>query len=347
MPIRPSSSAAIRQLMAALGGPDEVQREAAIARLAVIGTRAVEHLLEEFPLASTARMRAAMLRALESSADARVVTIAREALADSSADVATAALAVLRTAAAGKAPHVAREALDALVAVVLDRGRPAAVRLAAFDALGGLPPSIVDPVRAALAADPDPHVAGRADPARGRDKPKAPGSAQAAAWAAAVDGTLPPTPEAMKAALHDAAATARLTELQRVVDHVRAREMGESDARQRAEWRVVRGAAHQALAARGSRLALYDLRDSLGLEEGRLPVSFLAAIEEIGDASCIEPLAAAYEASSRSGDPWWRDHVAAAFRAIVLREGLTRRHLVVKRALSRWPEATAALMART
>ena len=36
MAIRPSSSAEIRQLIAALGGEDEVAREAAIARLAVL-----------------------------------------------------------------------------------------------------------------------------------------------------------------------------------------------------------------------------------------------------------------------------------------------------------------------
>jgi hypothetical protein len=137
--------------------------------------------------------------------------------------------------------------------------------------------------------------------------------------------------------------TARLTELQRLVDLVRAREQQERDVAVREEWRAVRGAVHQALAARNSRLALYDLRDSL-LGPDRLPVAFLAALEEIGDATCLETLAAAYDASSR-GDPWWREHVATAFRAIVQREGLTRRHAAVKRAMSRWPDATADLMA--
>ena len=113
----------------------------------------------------------------------------------------------------------------------------------------------------------------------------------------------------------------------------------------REEWRAVRGAAHQALAARSSRLALYDLRDSL-MGEDRLPVAFLAALEEIGDETCLEPLAAAYDASSRSGDAWWREHVATAFRAIVAREGLTRRHTSVKRALARWPDSAADLLLR-
>ena len=111
----------------------------------------------------------------------------------------------------------------------------------------------------------------------------------------------------------------------------------------REEWCAVRAALHQALAGRNSRLALYDLRDSL-LAAERLPVAFLAAMEEIGDATCLDTLAAAYDQSSRSGDPWWRQHLAAAFRAIVQREGLTRRHAALKRVLTRWPDATADLM---
>ena len=113
----------------------------------------------------------------------------------------------------------------------------------------------------------------------------------------------------------------------------------------REEWRALRGAVHQALAARNSRLALYDLRDSL-LTADRLPVAFLAAMEEIGDATCLDTIAAAYDESSRSGDTWWREHLASAFRAIVQREGLTRRHASLKRVLARWPDATADLMGR-
>ena len=113
----------------------------------------------------------------------------------------------------------------------------------------------------------------------------------------------------------------------------------------REEWRAVRGALHQALAARNSRLALYDLRDSL-LTSERLPGAFVAAMEEIGDATCLDPLAAAYDESSRSGDTWWREHLAAAFRAIVQREGLTRRHAPLKRVLARWPDAASELMGR-
>jgi hypothetical protein len=342
MPIRPSSTAEIRQLIDALGGTDDVRREAAVARLAVIGPRAVEHLLQDYPAAATARARAGMLRALEVSGDPRVVPLARRALDDPSStpEIVAAASGVLRAFLGAIQPNVARDALDALVAIALDHARPAELRTAAVDALHDLPASILEPVQQTLARDPDVRVRERVS-----SLPNRPGE-PAHVWRDAVDGRLPSSPAAMKTAVAALGSTARLIELQHIVDAIRLHETRETDPARRAEWRAVRGAAHQALAGRGSRLALYDLRDSL-LEPERLPVAFLAALEEIGDATCLEPLAAAYDASSRSGDAWWREHVAAAFREIVQREGLTRRHAAVKRALARWPEATADLMARS
>lgn len=341
MPIRPSSSAEIRQLIDALGGTDEVRRESAVARLAVIGARAAEHLLQEFPSA-TGAARAGMLRAFDAIGEARALPLARAALPDRSPETVAAAIGVLRGFLDSPQPALARDALDALVATALDGGRPAAARLAALDALRVLPDDVREAVRTNLVDDADPVVRARAAP------PRPEGAASErddAGWASAVDGRLPATPALLKQALAARRGTARLTELQRLVDHLRAREQRESDAGRREEWRAVRGAVHQALAARNSRLALYDLRDSL-LEPERLPVAFLAALEEIGDATCLETLAAAYDASSRSGDAWWREHVATAFRAIIQREGLTRRHAAVKRTMARWPEAAADLLAR-
>ncbi len=341
MPIRPSSSAEIRQLIEALGGADDVRREAAVARLAVIGPRAVEHLLQQYP-AATARGRAGMLRALEASGDARVLPLARQSLDDplSSPEIAGATIGVLRAFLGSNQRDVARDALDALLTVALDHAKPAELRTAAVDAMRDLPASVVEPMRQTLARDPNVLVRERVE-----SPPEQPGQ-PAMVWRDAVEGRLPSSPAMMKAAVAAFAGAARLIELQHVVDAIRLHEAHEADALRRAEWRSVRGIVHQALAARGSRLALYDLRDSL-LEPERLPVTFLAAIEEIGDATCLEPLAAAYDASSRSGDAWWREHLAAAFRAIVRRDGLTRRHAAVKRALARWPDATADLMARS
>jgi hypothetical protein len=311
MPIKPPPGAEIRGLIAALDAADAVTRESAVARLTLVAPRAVDALLRAYEPASPGG-RVGILRALERVASPRMLPIARAALAASDTDVHMAAIALLRAITISGHPAASRDALDVLVAVALDDTRPAAVRNAARDAAG---------LSAAAGA-----------PLREDD-----------VWTAAIEGQLPTTPETLRNAVQARRGSARLTDLQRLVDRVRARERKEDDPARREQWRVVRGALHQALAARNSRLALYDLRDSL-LEPERLPVAFLAAIEEIGDASCVETLAAAYDASSRSGDTWWREHLASAFRAIVQREGLTRRHAAIKRALSRWPEATSQLM---
>ena len=100
----------------------------------------------------------------------------------------------------------------------------------------------------------------------------------------------------------------------------------------------MRGVLHQHLGARGSRLALYDLREALESAQGPLPVGFLSASAVIGDTSCLTPLARAW-VESASDDRWWRDHIAEAFSAIVAREALTRRHPVLKSILERWPSA--------
>ena len=344
MPIRPSPGPAIRPLIDALGGDDEVKRESAVARLAVIGPRAVEALLQQYAGAAV-RLQSGILRALEAVTDPRALPIARAAVNSPHPEIAVAAVGVLRAFLASPVPEIARDALDAIVASALDPDRPATCRLAALDALRVLPPDVREAVRKNLSEDKDPDVRARAASSLTPGTSHGAPPDDEAVWREAVAGRLPGSPAPLKRALAARRAAARLTELQHLVDHLRGREQREPVAERREEWRALRGAVHQALAVRNSRLALYDLRDSL-LDPDRLPVTFLAALEEIGDATCLETLAAAYEASSRSGDAWWREHVAAAFRAIVLREGLTRRHAAVKRMMSRWPEAAADLMAR-
>ena len=335
MPIKPSAGAEVRHLIDALAGDDDVALEAAIARLAVVGPRAIEHLLQEFPSASlTARV--GMLRVFEAAEDPRTLALSRTSLDDPSRTVQSAAVAAIRSLLASDAANVARDALDALLAVAVNRHRDPEVRAAAIDALHDAPADVRAALEATLSADAD--LAVRIRAGRGPQRTHA-------NWTDVVAGTLPASPNALKRIVAAVRTTARLTELQRVVDHLRAHEQRETDRHAREEWRAVRGALHQALAARNSRLALYDLRDSL-LGSERLPVAFLAALEEIGDATCLEPLAAAYDASSRSSDTWWREHVATAFRAIVQREGLTRRHAAMKRVVARWPDAAADLMAR-
>jgi hypothetical protein len=157
MAIRPSSSAEIRQLIAALGGEDEVAREAAVARLAVLGERAVEHLLTEFPNA-TPRARTGMLRAFEAAADPRTFAVARAALQDASATMQIAAIGTIRTFLASSRPALSRDALDALIDTALDQRRVSIVRIAAYEVLRDLPADAHDPIRDTLAADPDPDV---------------------------------------------------------------------------------------------------------------------------------------------------------------------------------------------
>jgi hypothetical protein len=95
------------------------------------------------------------------------------------------------------------------------------------------------------------------------------------------------------------------------------------------------------LALRGSRVALYDLRETLEDRSMRLPVSFLTALHVVGDASCLEPLASAWDAAAadRTAEGVrWRQQLASAFRAITHREKITRRHAVMKRIAARWPK---------
>src|SRR5436190_22328304 len=79
-PIKASNAAEIRQLIAAVGTTDDVRREAAIARLAVIGARAVDGLLKAYKSTSDREMRIAILRALEPSGDGRTMAVARQAI---------------------------------------------------------------------------------------------------------------------------------------------------------------------------------------------------------------------------------------------------------------------------
>ena len=85
MVIKASASAEIRPLVDALSGDDEVRREAAIARLAVIGERAVDRLVRAYRSASARDARVAILRALEAIPDPRSLALARAAVVDAAA----------------------------------------------------------------------------------------------------------------------------------------------------------------------------------------------------------------------------------------------------------------------
>jgi hypothetical protein len=337
MVIKASAASEIRQLIGALGGGDEVRREAAIARLAVIGARAVDGLRRAYASAENRDTKVAVLRALESTGDGRTIAIARQAITEGG-DVAAAGAAALRGLLDSPHGPTSTDALDVLVATALDRTADRAVRLAAFDALQGIPEGVRARVAEALRSDPDERLKARAADA----------SLNAASgddvWQDALEGKLPDSPAVLREAATTRSASAALSSLQKMIDACRAHEGAVTRAK-RQEWQALRGALHQALALRGSRIAVYDLRESLEDIKGHLPTSFLAALHVVGDQSCLEPLAAAYGRADPA-DAWWRTQLAGAFRAIARRERVTRRHVVVKRIEARWPDAVRELTAR-
>ncbi len=330
MVIKASAASEVRTLVAALEGDDVVHREAAIARLAVIGARAVEKLTAAYAGTSDRVARLAMLRALEAIGDHRSGPLARQAIKEGG-DVAVAAAGVLRALLLSRDDAAATAALDTLVAAALDRQADHRLRLAAFEALQDMPGDVRTRVGQALRDDPDGTLR---TGARAADRDAAEAEA---AWTDALEGRLPDDPRGLRDTLATRGATAPLNTLQKMIDQVR-RKGDDVPRAQREGWLMLRGSLHQVLALRGSRVALYDLRESLEHHTGTLPVSFLAALHVLGDQSCLEALAAAY-ARAGSTDVRWRHQLASAFRAIQRREKLTARHAAIKRLAARWPDA--------
>ena len=325
-------------LLAGLRADDPLKREAAIARLTLIGARAVGRLVDFLSASDRGPERAAALRVLEGVGDPRVLDPVLGCLNDGDADVAVAAVSA---AAAFLKGARGADVLDRLMATALDARRPQVVRLAAIDALAWLDSITLKPLWKRLAADALPAVRSRAETAAGHTAVQDP----AQTLAAACEGDLPDA-GAVRQAIVDGGSAIALPVLHQLIERIRERESSSGEPR-RAEWTKTRAAAHIALAQRGSRLALYDLREALEGATTPLPVEFLAALSQIGDASCIEPIAAAYARSVRAGVPsndWWRQHLVGAFRTIVEKERLTKRHAVIKKVVKRWGRAANDLV---
>ena len=353
MVIKASAATEIRTLLDALTRGDDIHREAAVARLAVIGARAIDRLMRAYGEAGDRATKAAILRVFEAVGDRRTLAIARAALRDGG-DVAVAAAAALRPLLTSDHAAAAADALDALVSAALDANNEQRVRLAAIDALEDVPGDARDRLTAALAADPGKDMR-RAAKAIATDA----GAAEAL-WRDALEGKLPDEPAALRAVVSAKAAAAPLNELRKLVEAVALRERetrpaehtdstdtplsGHGDARPGADaWRALRGSLHQALALRGSRVALYDLRESLDAAADPLPPSFLAALHVLGDDSCLEPLAARWSAAAGTTPDGERQRhqLAETFKAIARREKITRRHAVIKRVAARHPDAAS------
>lgn len=332
MVIKRSAAQEIQALVADLGAASEVRRESAVARLAVIGTRAVDRLVAVALEATSAPSRVGALHALEAIGDQRALDPAFRCLEDADRAVVTASVDLLRRFL--RSEHGAT-AFDRLIAVALDVAVREPVRLAALDALDEMPGRTLDPVWERLGDDPNEKVRLRAT---GQAEPP---DARVDLEAIAETG-LPEDPALVRELVSETTASAPLTTLHRLVTLIREREAIEPRQQKRTAWMVTRGAVHRVLAERDSRVALYDLRETMESAASALPVDFVAALARIGDATCLEPIATAFAAAAPEDD-WWRRHLADAFRDIVAREGLTKRHQTVKRILARWP-GTAALL---
>lgn len=332
MTITPSSASEIRSLTADLASEDEVTRETAVARLAIFGPRAVDRVVAAYAAADRTTRRA-VLRVLDAIADPRGLAVARQALAEGS-DVGVAATGTLRALLDFPVTSVSTEAFDALVEAALDRSAERRVRLAALDALRGMPEDVRARVTEALHDDGDPQIQA------GLSQAPQEAAAADAVWRDAVEGTLADDPAELREALKTRGATAALGVLQKMIDAVRMREGAVTADNQQAAWTALRGALHQALALRSSNVAVYDLRETLESATRALPATFLTAVHVVGDETCLVPIAAAYSAHA---DERWRQQLAAAFAAIAAREKITAGSATMNRIATRWPDAATAL----
>jgi hypothetical protein len=288
-------SADIDRLIADLQSPDSIRRDAAVARLRILGGRALPRLVDLVGGRESATVRALALDALEGLDDIRVIDVAFDALRDADIDVVIAALGVLRR---WVAEETGTRLLDAITAIVVDRSRDARVRVAALAALADLPEHLVRPIR---------------------DQAPPPESA----------GPSLEEPVAVREWIQAYGAGATLSTLHELVTRTREREHAESSSRLRSEWLEARGRAHLALAKRQSLMALYDLREAFEAATGALPQSFLSAAAAIGDASCLEPLARAWVAAGK--DVTWKHQLSTTATTIMRREKLTGRSGAVKK----------------
>jgi len=291
----------VARLITDLESDDSIRRTAAVARLRVIGERTIPHLANFINSDVDARARALALGALQDQRAPRALEIALHALDDDETDVVIAALAVLRD-------WVAREdgtnALEAVTATAVDAGRDPRVRAAAVEALSELPEHLLRPLR-----DRAPRPEGE--------------------WSSIDD------PDMARAWIDAHAATADPATVHALIDRLRSQEQNESAAQRRLAWQRARGVAHRALAKRGSRLALFDLRETFDTTPKPLPDDFLMAAEALGDASCLEPLARAWAVAPY--DPTWRARVSTTAAAIAKRARITARSAAMKRIRSQWP----------
>lgn len=336
MAVRPSQSQEVARLIAGLSADDATRRESASARLAVIGVRAVEGLIRvAADVAHDVTTRSAALSSLSAIGDLRAVPTAATIVERRESPLLPSAIELLGGVADRDVPEAAL-AIDRLTGLALDQAADPFHRRLAASALGRLPDRLLTPLRAVLGtAIPVRHVSSGAPEAVSGDRPS---------LAQMLARGLPAHPSIVTTALRHEWRDATLTTIRRLVDWLREQEMG-SSAEDALAWLALRGEAHRVLAERGSRLAIDDLRQTIANAETPLPVGFSGAVAALGDASCLEAVAAAWLRATPASARLWRTHLADAFGAIVRRESVTRGHRTLLRILTQWPE-TAVLVAK-
>jgi hypothetical protein len=338
VPIVPSRSERIQELLEKLASEGAAERDSAVAGLTLLGTRVVEPLRALLPgLGRAARLAAvevldrieapsalAPLLDLLADEDETVAGRAMEALGDRPDPRAAQALAAVLASPApaprrrGAAQALVRlqaaglvEALDPLAARLLDEREDAALRLAILDALRTqeppLAPSTLRPLLRRLAASADLRLAAHARSSASAPVPLerlvdelvAPGRSAEAVARATADLAVRGAP-AIPPLLH---ALERLGP------------PGRADARSLQE----RVAIHGALAALDSRVALYDLRETIATGPGAVLPALLRVAGRVGDGSFVPLLA---RAAAEKEAPL--EACAEALAAIVAREKLRR-----------------------
>jgi hypothetical protein len=350
VPIVPSRSLRIQELLGRLASESSAERDSAVAGLTLIGARVVEPLGASLPGATRAARLAALevlegigdraavlqildlagdtddavaLRALEAAGsrpDRRAVP-ALAAILERPAPAARrrgAALALARLQAAGLV-----EALDPLAARLLDEREDAGLRVAILDSLLTLQPRpaprTLRPLLSRLASSSDPELAARARTAKdARGHPPAGSRGQTVDERLLAElieaGPSTPAAERVTAALARRGAPA-IPSLQKALERLGSLRRGRTDP---ASLRA-RAAIHEALAALDSRVALYDLRETLQARPPAVMPALLRAAGRIGDASIVPVLARVVAEETALLDP-----CADALAAIVARERLRR-----------------------
>lgn len=342
MSTRPGQSQALLDQL--LADRDAVAVEAAIARLAIIGRPALRQVLLRVP-ATEPRDLPRLLRVLERIGDPMALPAVRTLLSHSAVDVAVAAVDAMGVLLDARDTSVASSALDALTGTLLDASRSDVVRLRAFEAISTAADrsalydaDVVEPLRAQLRRDSSAAIR-TAMPPPAREPAEAAELSAEAQLEAVAGGDLPTDPDKLRQLLATDGGAAPLTQLHRVIERVRAHEATVTEDQAEA-WRVARAAGHLVLASRGSRVAVYDLRETLAGLGAHTPVGMLSALQQVGDASVLEVVADAWAAAT---DEWFRGQLVTIFRHVIAREKITKRHAAVKKLAARAPAALAAL----